>query len=182
MQLLEPQKHIVMVLKIPYKMVPSNSQKGFTLVELLVASTIALILLGITLAVYNPVERNKKARDGKRISDISKIDGAINEFVLDKKHYPDTSGVLRYSNVLPSGSISLNKSKNGWIYDDLSSYIPMLPTDPINDATYRYSYIRGSNGYELNAKLEVMTDEMVNDGGNDNAMYEAGSNLNLISP
>ncbi len=140
------------------------------------------MLLALAVVAYNPIERNKQARDGKRISDISKIDRAISEFMLDKKYYPDTEGVLRLSTTLPDGSTSLNKSNKGWIFDNLSSYIPMLPADPINDATYRYSYIRGSNGYELNAKLESMTDEMVNDGGNDNLMYEVGNNLNLISP
>lgn len=159
-----------------------SKQGGFTLVELIAASTIALLLLTLTIVVYNPVERNKKARDGKRLSDISKIDRAISEFMLDKKYYPDTEGVLRFSDTLPSGSTSLNKSNKGWIFDNLSSYTSMLPTDPINDATYRYSYIRGSNGYELDAKLESMTDEMISDGGNDNLMYEVGNNLNLISP
>ena len=148
----------------------------------MVSVTIVLILISLAYVSYNPAERNKKARDGKRLSDISKIDRAISEFMLDKKRYPDTLNVLRFSNILPTGSISLNKSNNGWIYDNLSTYIPMLPTDPINDATYRYSYIRGSSGYELDAKFESMTEEMVNDGGNDNLMYEVGNNLNLISP
>ncbi|MFH1899256.1 MAG: hypothetical protein ABIJ82_02180, partial [Patescibacteria group bacterium] len=115
-------------------------------------------------------------------SDISKIDRAISEFMLDKKYYPDTQGVLRLSTALPEGSTSLNKSNKGWIFDNLSSYIPMLPTDPLNDDIYYYSYIRGSSGYELDAKLESMVGEMINDGGNDSLMYEVGNNLNLISP
>ncbi|MBU0534756.1 prepilin-type N-terminal cleavage/methylation domain-containing protein [Patescibacteria group bacterium] len=172
-----------MVLKIPSKkLLRFSNQGGFTLVELLATSTIALILLALAIVYFNPAERIKRARDGKRLSDISKIDRAISEFMLDKKYYPDTQGVLRLSTALPEGSTSLNKSNKGWIFDNLSSYIPMLPTDPLNDETYHYSYIRGSDGYELDAKLELMTDEMLNDGGNDNLMYEVGSNLNLISP
>lgn len=159
-----------------------SKQGGFTLVELLVASTVTLILLALAVVAYNPVERNKKQRDGKRISDISKIDGAISEFMLDKKNYPDQEGMLRLSTVLPAGSTSLNKSNKGWIFDNLSSYVSMLPTDPINNSTYHYSYIHGSSGYELDAKLEIYTDQMINDGGNDDTMYEVGTNLNLISP
>lgn len=172
-----------MVLKIRSKnSLNFSKQWGFTLVELIVTSTIALLLLALAVVAYNPVERNKQARDGKRISDISKIDRTISEFMLDKKYYPDTEGVLRLSTALPVGSTSLNKSDKGWIFDNLSFYIPMLPTDPMNDTTYHYSYIRGSDGYELNAKLESMVSEMINDGGNDDLMYEVGNNLNLISP
>lgn len=159
-----------------------SNQRGFTLVEFIVSAAIVLILISLAVVSYNPIERNKKARDGKRLSDISKIDRAINEFVLDKKYYPDTDGVLRLSTALPVGSTSLNSSNKGWIFDNLSSYIPMLPTDPINDVTYHYSYIRGGTTYELNAKLESMTDVTADDGGNDDMMYEIGNNLNLISP
>jgi prepilin-type N-terminal cleavage/methylation domain-containing protein len=171
--------------KTHFKINPKfSNQAGFNLMELLISSTIFLLIVTFVIVLFNPVERNKKARDEKRISDITKIDRAISEFVLDRKSYPDLEGFLRTSNVLPEGGVALNKSNGGWILENLSSYIPMLPTDPINDETYHYYYLKGVGnlGYELNAKLESLVEEMTLDGGNDNNFYEVGSNLKLISP
>lgn len=142
-----------------------------------------LVLLSTFLFINtDPVGNQKKARDNKRISDISTIDRAVSEFVVDKKRYPDQSEMLRQSTVLPGGSSQLTSSNMGWLQDNLSSYISFLPIDPINDITYQYSYIHDATGYEINAKLEIRLDQMTDDGGNDDTTYEVGNNLNLISP
>ena len=150
--------------------------------EITLVVMILLILFSFLIINYNPVTQKASARDKKRISDLSTLDRAINEYMLDTKAFPDLENTLRISTLLPDGGTSVDNAASGWIQGNLSEYTSYLPIDPINDAIYRYSYIRGSNGYELNAKLESMSDEMLNDGGNDSLMYEAGSNLNLISP
>lgn len=140
------------------------------------------MLSSLAIINFDPIGNKKKARDQKRISDISTIDRAISEFVADKKRYPDQSNTLRQSTILPAGSSQLTGSESGWIQENLSSYTPLLPIDPVNDDSYHYYYIHNSNSYEINAKLEILNDEMANDGGNDPTFYEIGNNLNLISP
>ena len=159
-----------------------NFQKGFTYIELVVVLTLLLILIVLITVFVNPVSQMKKSRDEKRLSDMSTLDRAINEFLLDNSRYPDLEDNLRISTTLPPGSSNLNNSNLGWIFDDLSNYVDKQPTDPVNDSDYFYLYIHSSNTYEINTKLEFYVDEMINDGGNDPDLYEIGNNLNLISP
>jgi type II secretory pathway pseudopilin PulG len=178
-------KTIVMELKTHFSNLNKNlknSSNGFTIIEIVLVTGLILLLATILIIYVHPIENKKKSRDLKRISDIETIDRSISEFVADKKRYPDLSNTLRQSTILPAGSSQLTGSNTGWIKENLSSYISMLPIDPINDATYHYYYIHDVDGYELNAKLEILTIEMVEDGGNDDVTYEIGNNLNLISP
>lgn len=158
-------------------------RKGLvTMVELIVVMTIVLIFMAVVLLSIDLPEKHARARDVKRISDLSLLDSAINQYRMDNKIYPDTESILRTSTVLPSGSGQLQSSSSGWIKQDMSKYLSRMPTDPVNDATYHYCYIHNSSGYELDAKLENQTDQMQNDGGNDPNMYEMGNILTLISP
>ena len=155
---------------------------GLTLVELVVVLSISLIIFGSVSLVIDPLSLKQKGRDNKRLSDISTLDRAVNEFMLDNKKYPDTSGVLRKSTILPVNADALVTSNFGWIQADLSPYISKLPIDPENNETFFYSYIHDDTSYEINAQMEIFTEKMTTDGGNDNARYEVGNNLLLISP
>ena len=155
---------------------------GFTIIEVVIVTGLIILLASLLIINVDPVGSKKKSRDEKRMSDVSTIDRAISEFVADKKRYPDQSNILRQSTILPAGSSQLTSSKSGWIQEDLSSYSSLLPIDPLNDDLYHYYYIHNLNSYEVNAKLEILTTEMINDGGNDDSFYEIGNNLNLISP
>jgi type II secretory pathway pseudopilin PulG len=178
-------QYIAMVLKIHSSISNKNLKNylnGFTIVETVIVMGL-IVFLGTLLFIYvDPVGNKAKAVDQKRISDLSVIDRAISEFVLNNKRYPDQPDILRQSTILPAGSSQLTSSNTGWIQENLSSYLPMLPIDPVNDNTYNYYYIHNTTGYELNAKLEILTSEMADDGGNDDTFYEIGNNLDLISP
>jgi hypothetical protein len=110
------------------------------------------------------------------------LDRAITEYKVDEGSYPDTVDTLRTSTVLPAGSTALTNVRTGWIAQNLSAYASRLPIDPINDATYFYSYYHDADTYELNARLEYNFDLMTSDGGNDPNLYEVGNNLGLITP
>jgi prepilin-type N-terminal cleavage/methylation domain-containing protein len=157
-----------------------NFQKGFTFLELTVVLTLLLILFTLVTVFVNPLSQIKKSRDEKRLSDMTTLERAINEFVLDNKRYPDFEDTLRVSTSLPSGSLGLSNSNLGWIYDDLSGYLDKQPIDPLNNSEFFYSYMHNSTGYEINMRLEFFTEEMVNDGGDRDDFYETGNNLNLI--
>jgi len=157
-------------------------QKGVTIPELMVAITIMTVMITSIMIILKPDEKKAKARDNRRISDITLLDRVINEYLLDYSDYPDLFDVLRDSTSLPGTGISLDNSSAGWIDEDLSEYTSHLPIDPINDSTYRYFYYHDDSGYELNAVMEFLTGEAANDGGNDATRLEMGNNLTLISP
>ena len=150
--------------------------------ELLLVMVLVSLLFTVVFVYVNPNEARQKARDSKRITDIVVLEQAVNEYVLANKSYPGSLNTLRISNVLPVGSTSLQNADDGWIGADLSAFTSRMPTDPTNDATYHYSYYHNNTSFELNAKLEILTSEMTNDGGNDPNTYEVGNNLLLISP
>lgn len=167
-----------MILKINQE----NRQKGLTMLELIISLAIIMILVTASIIVINPVEKKEKARDNKRLSDISTLDRAINEYLLDNGNYPDAVDTLRESNSLPVGSSALYNAVGGWIAADISKYTSKMPVDPLNDATYHYSYYHTVSAYELDTPMEYLTDEPQNDGGDDPVVYELGNDLTLISP
>jgi len=157
-------------------------KKGFTIVELIVAMAIIFVLLAVVLVNVNPIKNQNSAKDVKRISDLNLLEVAINAYRVDNKNYPDTVNVLRISTQLPSGNTQIENVSSGWIDQDMTGYLSRLPTDPVNDSIYHYSYIHSQTGYEINAKLESLPEQMQNDGGNDPNVYEVGNILTLISP
>lgn len=169
---------------VPIVMEPKTLSKteGFTIVEILVVVSIVLMMLTLVLLYVNPIKNKKRSRDNKRLSSLQTLDRYVNEYTLDNQIYPDEASVLRRSNVLPAPSDQLQGITSGWILADFSEYGSVLPTDPLNDGDYFYSYTHNGVSYELNAKLEYNLDLMENDGGNDPNLYEIGNNLTLMSP
>jgi type II secretory pathway pseudopilin PulG len=162
---------------------PTKKLPAMTLVELVIAIAIFLVLVSAVTLTIRPNQEKAKARDVKRLADLMTLDRAINEFRTDYADYPDSLNITRYSNVLTPPSVALNNAVSGWIVANLAQYLSSYPTDPINSNTYRYTYLHTENGYELNAVLESSSNAqlMQNDGGNNPAVYELGSNLTLIN-
>ena len=173
-----PCHRVIVLYRAMVSKIPCN--KGFTLIELVIATSLILLFLTATVLIVRPVEQLKKARDNKRISDLSLIDRVITEYKVDYGSYPDTTDTLRTSTTLPQGNSSLTNSTSGWIKQNLSAYTTKIPIDPINDETYYYKYIQNGFTYELNAKLEYNFEQATSDGGGDTTMYEIGNNLTLI--
>ena len=156
-------------------------EKGFTLVELMLVIFLITTLTAVLILIFKPAEANSRARDEKRLSDAYSLDRAVAEYQLDKNAYPDSLGVLRVSTTLPTGATGpVQNSTSGWISSDLSVYLPKLPTDPLNNSTYFYSYKHDVSGYEIDVKLEYYANYSQTDGGNDAEIYEVGNNLTII--
>jgi prepilin-type N-terminal cleavage/methylation domain-containing protein len=159
---------------------PKFSEKGITLIEILITVVIISILTTSYFVYVNPMQSRAKARDNQRVSDISTLDRAITEYMMDNNGYPDTISTLRISTSLPGACSSLYTATCGWIASDISKYTSRMPTDPLNDAQYHYSYIHDATSYELNAVLEYYTDHALTDGGDNDSVYEVGNNKTLI--
>jgi len=160
-----------MVFKIPN----FKNRSGFTLVELIISVGIIMVLATSALLYSNIAQDKSKSRDLVRFSDLAYLESAISQYIMVEKTCPDNSSQLRVSDTVPSGSAF------GWLVEDLTDYIPKLPVDPLNNATYIYSYFCSGIDYEINANLEHYTDKESSDGGNNLDVFETGTNLTLIN-
>lgn len=115
----------------------NKTTRGFTLIELLVVIAIIGILSSVVLASLNTARL--KSRDTRRISDIKQLQLALALYYdANSSAYPTALSALA------------------------PTYIPVIPTDPVGAAAYRYSAnIVGAGttcaSYHLGATLEETT-------------------------
>ncbi len=91
-----------------------SSQRGFTLIELLISITIISILATLGMIAYQNV--SKRGRDGKRLTDLKTIQGALQRYNADHQYFPTTLTELT------TGQVELKT----------------IPIDPSAGATYSY--------------------------------------------
>ena len=119
---------------------PNRTQKGFTIVELLIVIVVIAILAAISIVAYTGIQQ--KARDTQRKSDISSITKALELYYIDKGYYPP--GSWAYS----------DGSSWDLLLAELEPYATGLPKgDPINErrgvgaqVAHIYSYFTNTSG------------------------------------
>jgi len=157
--------------------------RAFTQVELLIVIAIMTLLITTIYVILHPHLLKRRARDNKRLSDLSTIERVINEYYIDTGSYPDFVNTTRISTALPTDCTGpIDNSAGGWICENLAVYTSRMPVDPINDATYHYTYRHDGSVYEINAVFEYYFNYSDNtyDNGDDDNVYEIGSDLTLL--
>lgn len=163
-----------------------RSARGFTLVELLIVVALIGILAGIALTVLNPVFFHKKARDARRIEDLTILYKAITIALSDGEVYLTPTDACT---ACDSASGSAEANGTGWVVytiptgkTGLSNYVPYLPRDPVNNGQNVYTYASDGNRFELNAVLELEENyvKMTTDNGSDPNVFEIGTLLNIL--
>lgn len=174
-----------------------NTQKtnGFTLVELLVVIAIIAVLAAVVVLIINPLELTRQSRDTARLSDLTSLNNALNVAVQEASNsgaqvlcVGTTAPCSGTSNTLPQ-TTTRRSDGTGWVKVNLGAQqsvsVPTLPADPVNDATYRYTYTTNAAGdkWEINAVLESQKfqTKMANDGGNNDNVYEVGSDYSILN-
>ena len=118
-------------------------QKGFTLIEVLIAIGIITILASVVLIAINPARQFAQARDTERISHLTAIINAIGQRIVDNKgtFEKDCS-----AGAIPSAQ-TVMKSTDGYnILPCLTpTYLSAMPFDPktgsyVSDTEYNTGY------------------------------------------
>ena len=181
---------------------------GFTLLELLIVIAILAILATVVILVMNPAEALKKTRDTQRIQDLDNLKSTLLLYLAEKGELDLPGGKCTQENPCKStccidsadgttylcpctGSYkSTDNNGHGWIPLNFTSMaggspISHLPVDPINNDTYYYSFAQGSS-FEIDCVFEsdyykTKKDLDKKDGGNNDNLYEVGTELTLLS-
>ncbi len=169
-----------------------RNRGGFTLVELLVVIAIIAILAAIVVLIINPLELTRRGRDAARLADLANLQNAINVAVQESSGSGAVAVLCKVAGTYPCSGSSNTGTRatdgSGWVKTDLSAQksvsVSTLPVDPINSTTNHYTYCAANDSWEIDTVLESsqQSPKMLNDGGNDNNVYEVGSNLTLIAP
>ena len=168
-----------------------NNSQGFTLVELLVVIAIIAILAAVVVLIINPLELTRRGRDAARLSDLANLQSAISVAVQESTNSGVVAILCKSSGAYPCNGSSHTGTRTsdgtGWVKTDLSTIksvsVATLPVDPINNATYHYTYCANNDAFEISTVLESdhQKGKMTSDGGRETDKYEVGSNLTLIN-
>jgi len=86
--------------------------RGFTLIEMLVVISMILILLSIALPMYNRSVQH--SRETRLLSDLKVLNGAVDNYSLDKGHAPQSIDDLVQAGYLKSIPNDITGS-NTWV-------------------------------------------------------------------
>jgi type IV pilus assembly protein PilE len=115
-----------------------KNNKGFTLLEMLVVIGIISVLVGLGTTSYTTAQR--KARDARRQSDLKTAQQVMEQcYSVNSFQYPAVSGTGTITATCPAPNEN----------------ITFTLTDPLNNATYKYTYATTSSSYSLSATLET---------------------------
>jgi prepilin-type N-terminal cleavage/methylation domain-containing protein len=138
----------------------TNSQIGFTLIEILVVITIIGILAGILL--FNFQELRKQARDKIRKSDLQSLQLAIETYKVQNGRYPAEGcsvvgpGGTTWTGPGPfSGGGALPTTCSDYVVGLVPNYIATLPTDPNQEQVANFGYVYSTDAAGAAYKIRV---------------------------
>jgi len=119
-----------------------NKQRGFTLIEILIAVALIAVLGTSVIVLVDPVGQFQKGRDAERKSELSQIQTALELYRADMGAYPA---------VLPACDAVFSQGT--------VTYLRKTPCDPKNTGAYVYTYRQlSASSYSITTCLENVRD------------------------
>ena len=110
-----------------------STNRGFTLIEILIVIGMLAILSSVVLVAVNPLRQFAQARNSQRQSNVAAILNAVSERIADNGGQfisSSTQKVDSCSAYLPATSKNISKSTLDLRPCVVPSYLPELPYDP----------------------------------------------------
>jgi general secretion pathway protein G len=124
---------------------PSGSQRGFTLVELMVVMAIIAVLMAV--AVPSFVSAIRSAREAALREDLHTMRDAIEQYTEDKEAAPQSLDDLVQAGYLKSLPIDpMTHSNTTWVPDQSDTYSSLDQSQTGIDDVHSGSDLVGSNG------------------------------------
>lgn len=141
-----------------------KSISGFTIVELLIVIVVIAILAAISVVAYTGIQN--RARDSQRMTGMKSIERALELYRVDNGSYPTCSNSVYVPGITAVSACNMSSIASSLV----PTYLPSLPTDPINSGNdvFRYavgyqktgatSYVSNqSNNYITGMRLEAQS-------------------------
>lgn len=117
-----------------------RSNKGFTLVELLVVISLVGILAGVMISIINPVKQRKIAEDGVKMANLQKYALGIEAYGNANSFYPDE---MEYG------------EDNVPLVPEIRSFIAQVPNDEPPGAFYSYNIDSSDDSFTITVTKTV---------------------------
>lgn len=133
-----------------YKKYKMNSQKGFTLIEMVMVVALIGILMGIVFQGARGMQQS--GRDTRRIADLRRVQTHLELYFNRCGHYPNgnpcgTLGTVGTNNIISWSNLAVAL---GQVVDQRE-----VPNDPLSPRIiYQYVSIDGGLSYALAATME----------------------------
>ena len=115
-----------------------NSQKGFTLLEVLLVVAIIAILAGIVILAINPARQLSASRNAQRWVDVNTVLNAVYQYSIDAKIIPATITVAQ-TEICKTGGVCTGLIDLGVLTAN-EKYIVSIPLDPTGSSTNGAGY------------------------------------------
>jgi len=108
----------------------SSSQKGFTLIEILIVIGIIAILASVVIVAINPARQFAQARNAQRQSNVNAILNAIHQYAVDNTGILPSSITITATEICATGAASCTGLIDLSVLTDSEIYIVSMPEDP----------------------------------------------------
>ena len=124
-----------------------RSQKGFTLIEILLVVAAIAILAGIVIVAINPGKQLGDTRNAQRRSDVTTILNAVYQYYLDNNGIIPASITATSTEICAEGAANCNSVIDLSVLTANQKYLVAVPQDPQKVTANGNGYMISKSAY-----------------------------------